>query len=213
MNTHVIELCEMAEDALFDAQCSGDIAYVAEALSLYKEALAYNAPLAAPYLGLACIAYARGEHQQVQGLLGLAERLEPTHPDVLELKQRLLQSTASDRIDASATSELIETLPIARLSLAPEVTGGKGEVSSSTEAALALTQDLGPPLEKSAISEGPEVLLLQHILTTLGYAVHSSGKFDAATRSALAQFQHHRGLRLRRDHELREALMKSLIEG
>lgn len=212
MNTHVLELCEMAEDALFDAQFSGDITYLKEALSLYQEALAYKAPLAAPYLGLACIAYARGDYSQVQGLLGLAERLEPTHPDVLELKQRLKVSNTSE--SALFTSPA-EASPIARLSLAPETRDSTEKEQSSAEVALALTQDLGPPLEKSAVSEGPEVLLLQNILHTLGYAVQSSGRFDAATRSALTQFQHHRGLRLRRvvDQELRDALMKSLIEG
>lgn len=217
MNMRIIELCEMAEDALFDAQYSGEMGYLEEALSLYKEALAYNAPLAAPYLGLACIAYGRGDHKEAQGLLVLAERLEPTHPDVLELKQRLKPPLSNGD---SSTEPSLDTLGIHRLTLSTtadntEAIGFTDDALLSVETALELTQDLGPPLEKNAVSEGAEVFLLQSILNQLGYSVSSSGKFDASTRSALMQYQHHQGLSLRRivDQELRDALMKSLIEG
>lgn len=208
MNTRMIELCEMAEDALFDAQYSEDSTYLEEALSLYKEALDYNAEMAAPYLGLACIAYARGDDEQVQGLLALAERLEPTHPDVLDLKHRLKREPG---IPVDSELPLQAPLPIQRLASHTKDLS----MTDTMPTAFALTQDLGPPLEKNAVSEGPEVLLLQSILNTLGYEISSSGKFDAATRSALLQYQHHQGLKLRRvvDQPLRDALMKSLIEG
>lgn len=81
-----------------------------------------------------------------------------------------------------------------------------------TDPAQKIEHDLGPAGQSQKISHGPEVLLLQELLQTLGYELPASEVYDAHTAKAVRAFQTQHKLPLSGmvDAKTREALNQAL---
>jgi len=121
-------------------------------------------------------------------LMEAARRIEDPDPfiEALDLRRQpilaQMQKRAAPASVPASPASTKEEQPAPEIS---EETGSSEELGPPT----ALSHNLGPLGRPGVISQGPEIDLLQQVLTGLGFQVPRTGEYDAPTLKAVRNFQ------------------------
>lgn len=184
-------------------QQSSNTELIGEAIAIYQQVIQSDIKLAAPYLGIAWLAFSAGQYQHARVLLQTALELEPGNLDVVRLQQRF-ESLNQNQIETAFPIETeVDSL---RSYLPPEhhpvdipshqdtPTSARAQSIKQIETLAEsdptkITKILGP-IQSGMTHQGPQVRLLQQWLKKLGHTqVQLTGHYDQATLNASQAFQ------------------------
>ncbi len=181
MGNAASEICLEANAFMLEAQkISENGCLVAKAARLYLQASEIDIYLAAPYLGLAVIAYASGDQKQAVGLLMRAQSLEPYNLEGAKLLRQFKKQAPEAPLKKSKITAL--NTPDLSQSISFETAPHKASPPKRIRCTLSLQQ--------AAEQDSEQVMLLQKSLQAIGLALESNGVFDKSTFKAVQKYQY-----------------------
>ncbi len=171
-------LCQQARVCLLEShQIEENGTLLAEAGTLYLQAVHQDPTLAEPYLGLAMISYSAGQQPQALALLRQAQELEPYNLKAQQMLRRMQKQAAPAPFKKTAVRvvERFETVE-------PQAT------LFPVKTAPRIQDNLGQ--QKGCVQAGPQINLLQQALQALGFELELNGSFDRKTLKALQAYQY-----------------------